>query len=132
MKCATIKNIDRSVTNHKPLIKIKMLVTTLTPDELYQAVISELSSKKEIKKVHQLHKDIFYECCESVLNTTPRITDTKDMVATVIVSFAVISQLLKTFADAALAVADQMTLNYRGHKYLIDKNSPFIQDFKLN
>jgi len=95
----------------------------MTQDELYQSVIGSLG----LNEIHPLHKAIIEECCESALENKQNVEDIETLKFAVQVSFITCLSALKGTISASLEFADNVTLNYRGQKFNIPKNSILLK-----
>nr|WP_315246640.1 hypothetical protein [uncultured Flavobacterium sp.] len=95
----------------------------MTQNELYQNVIGSLN----LNEIHPLHKAIIEECCESALESKQYVEDLETLKFAVQVSFITCLSALKGTISASLEFADTVTLNYRGQKFDIPKNSNLLK-----
>ena len=95
----------------------------MTSNELYNSVIEQL----KIHNMHPLHKAMLDECCENALQNKQGITEKDTLMFAVQVGFVSANALLQGTLKAALAIGDQVTLNYRGQTFIIPKDSPLLK-----
>ncbi|WFB65504.1 hypothetical protein [Chryseobacterium sp. WX] len=97
----------------------------MTANKLYQIVIEKLP----ISEIHPLHKLILEESCENAINNSQNIEDKDTLIYAAQVGFLTGSSALKgtlkgTFESGNV---EQITLNYRGGSFTIERNSPFVK-----
>jgi hypothetical protein len=97
----------------------------MTANKLYQIVIKKLP----ISEIHPLHKLILEESCENAVNNSQNIEDKDTLVYAAQVGFLTGNSALKGTLKGTFENSDveQITLNYRGSSFTIERNSPFVK-----
>lgn len=97
----------------------------MTVSKLYQIVVGQLP----INDIHPLHKLILEESCENAINNPQKIEDPDTLVCATQAAFLTGNSALKGVLKGMFesSNADQVTLNYRGESFVIEKDSPFLK-----
>lgn len=98
----------------------------MTPTEFYNSILDTLP----VAVIHPLHQAILMECCENVLANNQGITDLALLTFGVHTGFLAALAAAKSIIKGAITAADaeQATLQYRGHTFIIPATASFLHE----
>lgn len=98
----------------------------MTKEELYTKAIQSL----KIKEMHPIHKAILEECCERAIENSTTSLEVDTLLSIIYVAFKTSDTSLRAALSAAKKIgnADQITLNYRGQSFIIQRDSYWLDE----
>ena len=91
-------------------------------NELLEAVLANLP----VQTIHPIHKAMLEESCEHVLKKKDEFGSIEEMEKAIHLSFLVLNPVFQSTMNAALEYADTVTINYRGVKDVLTRDSAIL------
>lgn len=82
--------------------------------------------RQGIHSIHPLHEAMLDEFCDKASDSL--IEDEVQLIITVQLGFLTANSILRGLLKGAFTKADVVTLNYRGKRFLVTKDSPILKD----